>query len=808
SDAARALIKAVADALDKTPPQDPEAARVNTERREIYKRKYALSRNWPPGERQGLNMVLPTEVVGGEAVPVYGHVAGAAPGATFQDRGELYVSGVHATLMKGIHAPSAKSSDLSRGAYSIVLSGQYADDDDMGESFWYTGEGGMDPKSKRQVKDQSMERGANAALRRNCLSRTPVRVIRGFLREVPEGGAAAPVAQAGDGAGGYESGGGDSNTMKDKKPKKEKGFVYEGLYVVLEFKEEPSKDGPKVCKFLLHGVPKHSTVNTKVEYGIFGGAPSTGRLHARRLAAADTSPSRPLAKRPRLDKIGKARMAMVEEIRQTYSSDVLLMEDITRGLEPVPIPLVNEFNSETLAPDFKYIKEYEWAPGVYDLVRPVLRFIDEEMAEFARGHIQCGLAFNRLMAARDAAMGAKLPAGYTPHSEEQYNSAGCLLITDPCGVHECGPACTSAKCNRNKRVVNGVVLPLEVFMTESKGWGVRCRQHIPAGAFVCTYVGQVMTDRMAELRKGVDHYLFNLDYFTHIYEEMQEKGIEAIAAEIPLHKIPPVVPVSTIRKLQELAAEEVRCAFAKVADATAAGAAVNAPNVSDADGDGDENSSTGFFSEVLPPAAVKAAARELLYSCRAVLLGIPPAGGEEEIPYPHPREAAAKDATGIQPPSSIAAEAEAALAVCDKDPGAFYLQSIFGTVPVCNGGSGGNSTSSAVPGVAAADPASSRMGLEQPEEYGPILVLDARCTGNVGRFINHSCEGNLAIQAVFSGYYRNTFCYHVGLFAGMDIPAMTELTYNYGYHSQAGRGEVGYGMECHCGATSCVGKLL
>ncbi|GIM02858.1 hypothetical protein Vretimale_7686 [Volvox reticuliferus] len=506
---------------------------------------------------------------------------------------------------------------------------------------------------------------------------------------------------------------------------------------------------------------------------------------------------------------------MLADIRQCYSSDVLRNVDITGGLEPVPIPLINEINSETLPPDFKYIKEYEWAPGVYDLVRPVLKFMDEEMAEFACGNIQCGLAFNRLIAARDAAMGPNLPAGYTPHSEEQYNSAGCLLVTDPCGVHECGDMCTSTKCNRNKRVTNGVVLPLEVFMTESKGWGVRCREHIPAGAFVCTYVGQIMTDHMAEVRKGVDHYLFNLDYFTHIYEEMLEKGLEAIAAEIPLHKIPPVAPISAIRRVQELAAAEVRRQMATgTADATA-------PNISAATDDMDADVAAAVFSEVLPPAALKAAARDLLSSCRAVMSGAPfirqerPSAAAPEGPSPQPPEGVANDndagggtATGTQLPLSIVVEAEAAFKSCDEDPGAFYLQSIFSTAPACDVGGDDTATSAATGLPAAGTTAMSKMDSEQPEEYGPVLVLDARGTGNVGRFINHSCEGNLVIQAVFSGYYRNTFCYHVALYAGMDIPAMTELTYNYGYHSQVGRGEVGYGMECHCGAPNCVRKLL
>ena len=40
--------------------------------------------------------------------------------------------------------------DKQKGAYSIVLSGGYVDDEDHGEVFWYTGEGGGD--NKRQVR--------------------------------------------------------------------------------------------------------------------------------------------------------------------------------------------------------------------------------------------------------------------------------------------------------------------------------------------------------------------------------------------------------------------------------------------------------------------------------------------------------------------------------------------------------------------------------------------------------------------------------------------------------------------------------
>jgi hypothetical protein len=39
----------------------------------------------------------------------------------------------------------------------------------------------------------------------------------------------------------------------------------------------------------------------------------------------------------------------------------------------------------------------------------------------------------------------------------------------------------------------GVVLPLEVFRTHGKGWGVRCACDIPGGAFICSYEGELIT---------------------------------------------------------------------------------------------------------------------------------------------------------------------------------------------------------------------------------------------------------------------------------------------------------------------------
>lgn len=96
---------------------------------------------------------------------------------------------------------------------AVVFSGKYVDDVWSESEAWYTGEGGQDAKG-RQVHDQQLVRG-NRALRRNIEAGLPVRVVR--------------RVETGDN---FE-------------------YTYEGLYDVVDFKFEPSRDGPKVYRFLL-----------------------------------------------------------------------------------------------------------------------------------------------------------------------------------------------------------------------------------------------------------------------------------------------------------------------------------------------------------------------------------------------------------------------------------------------------------------------------------------------------------------------------------------------------------------------------
>ncbi|MCL7027152.1 hypothetical protein MKW94_030043 [Papaver nudicaule] len=91
----------------------------------------------------------------------------------------------------------------------------------------------------------------------------------------------------------------------------------------------------------------------------------------------------------------------------------------------------------------------------------------------------------------------------------------------------------------------------------------------------------------------------------------------------------------------------------------------------------------------------------------------------------------------------------------------------------------------------------------------PEYCVDAGPIGNVGRFINHSCDPNLFVQCVLSSHL-NIKLARVMLFAAENIPPLQELACDYGYPVGSvldADGNVKE-MACHCGASICRGRLF
>ncbi|RVW81787.1 Histone-lysine N-methyltransferase SUVR4 [Vitis vinifera] len=75
-------------------------------------------------------------------------------------------------------------------------------------------------------------------------------------------------------------------------------------------------------------------------------------------------------------------------------------------------------------------------------------------------------------------------------------------LPDPCKGHlvrkfikECWRKCGCSMYCGNRIVQRGITFKLQVFMThEGKGWGLRTLEALPKGAFVCEYVGEILTN--------------------------------------------------------------------------------------------------------------------------------------------------------------------------------------------------------------------------------------------------------------------------------------------------------------------------
>lgn len=87
-------------------------------------------------------------------------------------------------------------------------------------------------------------------------------------------------------------------------------------------------------------------------------------------------------------------------------------------------------------------------------------------------------------------------------------------------IFECNPmcACNAITCN-NRVIQHGLTQRFQLFRTLSKGWGIRSLRLIPQGAYVCEYVGEIISDLEADQRED-DSYLFDLDNRVCIYSKV------------------------------------------------------------------------------------------------------------------------------------------------------------------------------------------------------------------------------------------------------------------------------------------------
>lgn len=102
-------------------------------------------------------------------------------------------------------------------------------------------------------------------------------------------------------------------------------------------------------------------------------------------------------------------------------------------------------------------------------------------------------------------------------SKYAYTPAGKIKVPPGTPIYECNAKCSCPPDCSNRIVQLGCKIPLCIFRTEGRGWGVKTTEPIKPNTFVTEYVGEVITNEEAERRgkkcdaQGIT-YLFDLDF--------------------------------------------------------------------------------------------------------------------------------------------------------------------------------------------------------------------------------------------------------------------------------------------------------
>lgn len=160
---------------------------------------------------------------------LFGNPSNIKEGSWYPDRSALIEAGLHRFTVHGIDGNGTE------GVSAIVLSGGYEDDVDLGDEIIYTGHGGNNPATKKQVEHQSWDSSGNKGLLVSEKKNLPVRVIRGYKH--------------------------------NSKFSPTSGYKYDGLFKVVDSWEEMGKSGFKICRFKLKKI-EAETANLQVKKGV------------------------------------------------------------------------------------------------------------------------------------------------------------------------------------------------------------------------------------------------------------------------------------------------------------------------------------------------------------------------------------------------------------------------------------------------------------------------------------------------------------------------------------------------------------
>uniref|UniRef100_A0A671PSA3 [histone H3]-lysine(4) N-trimethyltransferase n=1 Tax=Sinocyclocheilus anshuiensis TaxID=1608454 RepID=A0A671PSA3_9TELE len=415
----------------------------------------------------------------------------------------------------------------------------------------------------------------------------------------------------------------------------------------------------------------------------------------------------------------------------------LYLPDISEGREVLPVPCINEVDN-TLAPNISYTKDRVPAPGVSVNTSPDF-LIGCDCTDGCQDRSKCACHQLTVEATSLCSGGpVDISAGYT-HKR--------LPTTLPTGVYECNPLCRcDPRMCSNRLVQHGLQLRLELFMTQHKGWGIRCRDDVAKGTFVCVFTGKIVNeDRMNEDDTvSGNEYLANLDFIEGVEKLKEGYESEAYCSDTEVETNKKTIKMKTGPLWKNTLCQEDSSSGEELMEL-------------DTEQEETEVNHMSFGERKLshkPHETYKDAQKKVTKQMRE---------DGEETSGPKRCFAIKSFQRRVKPLETLDAKNEKTrTAVTGKN-----TRRLFNSEETC-------------------------------------YIIDARQQGNLGRFINHSCSPNLFVQNVFVDTHDLRFPW-VAFFASKRIKAGTELTWDYNYEVGSVEGKV---LLCCCGSLRCTGRLL
>ncbi|KAL7647262.1 UNVERIFIED_CONTAM: hypothetical protein RMT77_002520 [Armadillidium vulgare] len=310
------------------------------------------------------------------------------------------------------------------------------------------------------------------------------------------------------------------------------------------------------------------------------------------------------------------------------------------------------------------------------------------------------------------------------------------------GIYECNSRCSCKNTCLNRVVQHPIKQKLQLFKTARRGWGVRTLHDIPQGAFICVYVGKVLNEAVANLEGKMT--TGGDDYYAELdFIEVVENMKEGYESE---------VEDDADEDSSSKNVSKIRISTVETSE--------NGPEPASLNDDDD------IDFDVSPIERMSLEHRE------------PSARLQARAKRSESSNSSTNNSGNSSPERDV--EDEEGNDEQQRQPQTFEPTQV--TRP----------------------PKQYRAAREL---YGPdekVYIMDAKVSGNIGRYFNHSCQPNIFVQNVFVDTHDIRFPW-VAFFASMRIRAGTELTWDYNYEVGSVPGKIKY---CYCMSKKCRGRLL